>query len=357
MTDTIADAIAEAYDALDIPEPDFSAEELESEEQAPEVPVEQDGQTEEGEPEEAEEPEESEGEEDEGDGAAKTAKGGGSGEVIEVPEGATLRLPDGTEVPADKAVLFQAAFTRKTQALAEERKALETQFEEFQGVQQQVRDTYEQMNAWYTERVQRPADWVQEIAIESGDATRVIGRALYALAQAGQLDERLTKALGLTEGDGVPAQIAQEDELREQLTELQAWKESQEQTRQQQSAVHQRVAQYHEQWDEITTLYGAEFDSPQAENAAKRELVEFAQARGLTHNLVDAWQLMQAVKQPPKQAEAPKPKPQVTPAQQQALRAVTPRSVGGGSGKKVRTAPVSTRSAVLEALEEMGAAG
>lgn len=65
------------------------------------------------------------------------------GPTVDVPEGAVLRLPDGTEVEVDKAVLLQSDYTKKTQQVAEERKQLGSDREEFEAQRQQVTDAYE----------------------------------------------------------------------------------------------------------------------------------------------------------------------------------------------------------------------
>ena len=52
--------------------------------------------------------------------------------AVDIPEGAVLRLPDGTEVEADKAVLLQSDYTKKTQQVAEEPKRLDDERSEFE---------------------------------------------------------------------------------------------------------------------------------------------------------------------------------------------------------------------------------
>jgi hypothetical protein len=74
---------------------------------------------------EVEEMEESE-EESESDEPAEAG-------VVEVSEEMEFMLPDGTTVSGKDLLLRQADYTRKTQALAEERKELEAQLEELSG--------------------------------------------------------------------------------------------------------------------------------------------------------------------------------------------------------------------------------
>lgn len=300
---------------------------------------------EDGEPDESDPEEEDEGEDEDGEG------GSGSGDRVELKPGLKIVLEDGTEVSSDEVILFQRDYTKKTTALAEERRKLEDEREQFDGLKQQVEQTYEQMRDWYEARSGNPAAWVQEIALESGDPTRVVARALYDLGQAGALDPKFMETFGIEAGP--VAEVARDSAAEDRIAELEAKLQAQEQEREQQSRVREKVAQYQAQWDTIKSSTGLEFDSAESETEAKRELMEFARAKNLTGDLVDAYLLMQAVKGQSKQDEAPPaPDPQVT-KKKRALKAVNPRSSGGGrpAGKK---APADTRSAVLESLAEFG---
>jgi hypothetical protein len=272
--------------------------------------------------------------------------------VIEVVEGATLRLPDGTEVPADKAVLFQQAWTKKTTELAEQRREFEQEREAFVDLQAQVEQTYEDMSNWYQARVSDPAGWINEIALESENPTQTVAKALFDLARSGKLDRRFVETFGIEEG--VVAEIAQEASREDEVAALRERLDAQERRASEEAEVQQKVAEYQRQWGEIKLVHGASFESAAAEQEAKRELMEFAVARKLTHNLTDAYLLMQAVK-PQSQAPEPAPTPDpATTAKKRALSAVNPRSTAGGGGVAEKAVPKDARSAALEALAEFG---
>ncbi len=351
---SINEAFEEAYAELgldDTPDDGTVEEELEAE-------PEEDGQPE-GDPDDQPEPEpEDEGEADEDaedDDGEPEEDEEGDPEVVEIKEGATLRLPDGTEVPADKAVLFQQAFTKKTTELAEERRTLEKEREDFEGLQQQTQQTYEDMRNWYETRVANPSEWISEITLGSEDPTRTVAKAIFELAQSGKLDRKFVETFGLE--DGVVAETAQEASRDDELAALRERLDAQDRTASEEAAVQQKVAEYQRQWSDIKTSQGVQFEGQQDEQAAKRELMEFAVERKLTHNLQDAYLLMQAVKQQ-SQTTDPEPAPTRDPAtteKKRALGAVTPRSAaGGGTARSANTAPMTSRRAALEAVAEFG---
>jgi uncharacterized protein YgiM (DUF1202 family) len=268
--------------------------------------------------------------------------------TVEVPKGAVLRLPDGTTVEADKAVLLQSDYTRKTQQVAEERKRLESERNEFDTQREQITQAYEQMRGWYEERVSNPSDWVKEIISESQDPTTTIARALYELANDGKLDPQFVATFGIDAGE--VAERAKVSARDRELEDLRKKVEARERTEQEQARIREQAARYQSQWDEIKQSTGLSFDNADAEREAKRELLEFAVKSQLAHSLVDAYDLMRA-----RQAKAVKEQPAPDPAilaKKRASRAVTPRSDSVGPGRPKGNKPKSTREAALEALSE-----
>ena len=270
--------------------------------------------------------------------------------VVDVVDGALLRLPDGTEVDASQAVLLQRDYTKKTQQLAEERR-------EFEGQREQIAQAYEQMRGWYEERAADPTAWVQEIVSGSEDPTATIARSLYELANQGVLDPNFVATFGIDAGE--VAQKAQTSARDRELAEIRQKMEEREQAEAQQhyaqQAVRSQVAVYQQQWDQIKRDHGVAFDSPDAEREAKREVLEFAIDNGLANSLVNAYDLLQARKGRASSQSEPKSAadPQVT-AKKRASRAVAQRS--GGSGAAATPAkPKSTRDAALEAISEFAA--
>lgn len=265
--------------------------------------------------------------------------------VIDVTEGAVLRLPDGTEVDASQAVLLQRDYTKKTQQLAEERR-------EFDEQRTQVTEAYEQMQNWYEERSGNPTAWVQEIVSSTDDPTATLARALYELANDGKLDPAFVATFGIDAGE--IADRAQKSERDRELDELRKKFDDRERSEADQLRVREQAAVYQRQWDEIRSTHGVAFDSPDAERAAKKELLEFAVEAKLAHSLVDAYDLMMVRRgrsNPQSKPEARVPDPAVA-AKKRASRAVAQRSEGAGSAGSTPVKSLSTREAALEAISE-----
>ena len=265
--------------------------------------------------------------------------------TVDVPEGAVLRLPDGTTVEADKAVLLQSDYTRKTQQVAEERKRLDSERSEFEAQRQQTTDAYEQMRGWYEERAANPSDWVKEIVSVAQDPTTVIAKALYELANDGRLDPQFVATFGIDAGE--VAERAKTSSRDREIEELRRKVEDRERTEQEQARIREQAARYQSQWDTIVATNGLTFTDADSEREAKKELLEFAVKSQLAHSLVDAYDLMTVRK-----AKTEKPQPAADPAvlaKKRASRAVSPKSSNAGPTK---ARPRSTREAALEALSE-----
>jgi len=272
------------------------------------------------------------------------------GEEIPLSEDAVLVLPDGSRVPSKDVILFQKDYTKKTQQVAEERRRLESEREEFDDVRQQVEQTYNDMREWYESRVQDRTAWIQEIVSESENPTATIARAIYEMAQAGKLDPAFVETFGLDAGD--VAEIAKESSRDAEIAELRRKVEEREQGEAQAAAVQRYAAQYQQQWEAIKADRGLQFESPDAEVAAKREVLKFALDNNITRSLIDAYDLMRVRTgeiQSPEEPSAPQADPEIV-AKKKASRAVTPRSAVGGVPAKAK--PRSTRDAALQSLDE-----
>ena len=266
---------------------------------------------------------------------------------IDIPEGAVLRLPDGTEVDSKQAVLLQRDYTKKTQQLADERR-------EFEEQRQQVADAYEQMRTWYEERAADPTAWVQEIVSSAEDPTATIAKALYELANQGKLDPSFVAAFGIDAGE--VAERAQQTSRDSELEALKKKVEEREQAEEAQARVREQAAVYQRQWDDIKSNHALAFDSADAEREAKKELLTFALQSGLSHSLTDAYDLMlvRTGRFNPQSTQPTKGDPEVA-AKKRASRAVTQRSESAAGGGTKTTRPRSTREAALEAISEFAA--
>jgi hypothetical protein len=268
--------------------------------------------------------------------------------VIEVVDNAKLKLPDGTLVDADKAVLMQADYTRKTQELAEQRKSFETEKSELESAAAEVFQAYESAREWYESRAAKPADWVTEIVSESQDPTSVIAKAIYSLAQQGVLDPQFVESFGIEAGE--VAERAKTATVTDELAEIRAWKEQQEQQAQRQTAIQQQTQVYEKQWEEIKSSRQLQFADRVEELDVKRQLLEFAMQNKLGRSLIDAYDLM-TVRKPIAVQKQVEPDPAVA-AKKRANRAVTAKTAVSGSVKKPKR-DISTREALLEAMESV----
>lgn len=338
----IRELLEEQINALEVNSPDDNSDD---------IPDETDG-----EPEELEQDDspEDEGEDSEdGDAEADDDEAETVSEdelVIDVVENAKLKLPDGTLVDAGKAVLMQADYTRKTQELAEQRKAFENEKSELEAQAGEVFQAYESAREWYETRAAKPSAWIAEIVSESQDPTSTIARAIYDLAQSGILDPQFVESFGIESGE--VAERAKASAVTDELAEIKAWKAQQEQEAQRRAAVQQQAQRYEQEWETIKATRGLSFSDKVQELDVKRQLLEFAMENKLGRSLVDAYDLM-TVRKPIAVQKQGSPDPAVA-AKKRANRAVTPKTAISGNVKKPRK-NLSMREAILEAMEEVPA--
>jgi len=277
-------------------------------------------------------------------------------DVIDIKAGASIRLPDGTLVPADKAVLMQADYTRKTQELAQQRKQFDESVKKFQAHESEVRSSYESMRTWYEQRSSNPSAWIAEIASQSPDATGVIAKALYDLAEYGALDPKFVETFGLK--SGVVSEEARRAKIENELSQLRSSLEQREMTEKQreseaqrQGLVQKRAEVYEQEWEQIKAANNLFFKDRVEEIDAKRQLLQFAMENKLTKSLVDAYDLM-SVRVGRSKAQQPRVPSADVSENKRASRAVTPKTSVSGASKRMKK-QVSDREAILEAMESL----
>ena len=277
-------------------------------------------------------------------------------DVIDIKAGKSIRLPDGTVVPADKAVLMQADYTRKTQELANQRKEFDASVKEFQEHEQQVNQSYDSMKQWYEARTANPSAWIAEIASQSQDATGVLAKALYDLAENGALDPKFVETFGLK--SGVVSEEARRSKIENELDQLKSSMQQKEMTerqreaeRERQTLVQKRAAVYEQEWEQIKATNNLFFNDRVQEIDAKRQLLQFAMENKLTKSLVDAYDLM-SVRVGRSSAKQPKQPSVDVNESKRASRAVTPKTSVSGAAKRTNK-KVSDREAILEAMDGM----
>lgn len=337
----IRELIEEQMSALEVESPDDNSDD---------IPAETDGETEELVEDETPEDEAVESEDsetvvddDDGEPVAEDEL------VVEVLENAKLKLPDGTLVDADKAVLMQADYTRKTQELAEQRKSFESEKEKLESEASEVMQAYQSAVEWYESRASRPADWVAEIISSTDDPTSTLAKAIHDLAQAGALEKSFVESFGIEQGE--VAERAKNAVVTDELAEIRAWKRQQEEEASRQKAIAQQAQVYEQQWEEIKSTRNLEFSDRVEELDIKRRLLEFAMENKLGRSLIDAFDLMTVRSPINVSKQVPDPDPAVA-AKKRANRAVTPKTAVSGNVKKPKK-NLSTRDALLEAMEEV----
>lgn len=276
--------------------------------------------------------------------------------IIDIKAGTDIRLPDGTVVPADKAVLMQADYTRKTQELSQQRKEFEAKVSEFRQHEAEVRKTYDEMRSWYEQRVANPSAWISEIASQSPDATAVLAQALYELAGSGALDPKFVETFGLQSGDiserARQAKLESEiNQLRNSVQQKDELERQREAEKQRQDLVQKRAAVYEQEWEQIKATNNLQFESRVEEIDAKRQLLQFAMDNKLTKSLLDAYDLMSVRVGAPKAKQSQAPAADVS-DNKRASRAVTPKTSVSGATKRQKK-QVSDREAILDAMEAM----
>ena len=342
MLDALDSTIADAFDALAVDDanPDEGADDTGSDDLEPEL--EEAGDDEDGleldddVPEGDDDGDEGDGEPDDGDGEDD---GDPVGDPITVTDDDVIRLPDGTEVSVKESALRQADYTRKTQQLADERRALEEQ-------QSEVTQQYEQLTSWVQDRSQDPVKFAAEIAASTGDPTLGVAKVIKHLADSGQLDPQFAEAFGLTvdETIGQRGPQAEIDELKQTF-------EQEREQREQQAQQQQVVQHYLGQWDEVKQSEGVQFQDLEAEKAEFREVVEYAREHRIT-DLRRAY-AARAWENRGKGATSAPAKPDLAVRRKKrAASAVTPRS-SAGTPAQPRPKPRDVEDAASRAFDEV----
>lgn len=170
-----------------------------------EVDVETDGEGAEPEPEDAGD-EELVDEADEDDTSDGDEEDSEAEATVELDPEMTVRI-DGKDVKVKDALELKADYTRKTQALAEERKAFEAERE---GVAERIQYLADMERAW----VEEPAGLMASFAAASEAAEDLIAETVVTLAQSGAADANLALVKSVI---SLAANDLLDDELAEQF--------------------------------------------------------------------------------------------------------------------------------------------
>jgi len=277
--------------------------------------------------------------------AAADSEGDTDKGPIAVTEADVIVLPDGTEVSVKEAVLRQADYTRKTQALAEERRALEADKATANSAVEYVSNL---TKAWQTNQ----AEVVSGFVASTEDPTLVLSQVIVELAKLEKLDPKFLETFGITPEtqEKWAAEAKSQSELQSVKARLERFENEKAAAEAAQSARAQEesmIAEYESQWAQIKATSGLTLD-PVNEVEVKIELLQYALNNDIP-NLKAAWKALQFEKS--QAAPAADPKKAAVAAKKAATGAISPKSSGGSvSAPK----PInSIEDAVLQAFQEL----
>jgi len=264
---------------------------------------------------------------------------------IAVTESDVIVLPDGTEVSVKEAALRQRDYTRKTQALAEERKAFETERATAQSAVEYVDNL---TKAWQSNQ----AEVVSNFVASTADPTLVLSQVIVELAKAEKLDPKFAETFGITAEvqEKWAAEAKNQSELqsvKQRLERFEAEKAAAEAAQSAQAQEEALIAEYDNQWAQIAATNGLNLD-PAKEAEAKVELLRYALENEIP-NLKAAWKALQFEKSQAKPAADPK-KAAVA-AKKAATGVITAKSTGGSVVSS--QAPGSIEDAAWAAFQEL----
>lgn len=211
-------------------------------------------------------------------------------ESVELDTESSYTLSDGTEVTGQELAdgyLRQADYTRKTQAVAQQRKKLEQRENDITEWLQQVRENPSNAILEVASASQQPVGTIAGALAADGNATGNAALLLRTLADQGQLSQEFIDHFGI-ETSGPVSQQADQAAKDDRIEKLEKREQEREQERQRQ----QIVDQYHQQWETIKDTAGLDFAN-EDESQAKIELMRYARDRQIP-DLHDAYYSMKA---------------------------------------------------------------
>jgi hypothetical protein len=336
MADELTDIITEALTELENPTVDTPEEpELAEEPSEPELVEEPT----EDEPEEESEVEDQEAEVD-ADDEDSESEGEGEDETFEVKvDGETVEV---TLKEALAGYQRQADYTRKLQALSEEKKQFEVEMEQYSGVLEQVEalDT-----AWEED----PVGVLSHFMLNTENPTHALALTIKDLAAQGALETQFLEMFGITpEVRQSWAQEVETKQLRKKAEKAETASEARARELEQEAAVQAAVAEFDRQIDEILDAEGMDMTVSQRKTF-RSDLAKYARDNDIT-NLKAAYKAMRYEESKAKQAMAVK-----TVERAKAKKAATAVArTGSPAGTPVDSDNTDLRSVIMTAMKEQG---
>lgn len=234
----------------------------------------------------------------------------------------------------------QADYTRKMQALAEERKQFEEASEEIGGVLQQVQALDE---AW----AEDPVMVLAQFTANTDNPTHAVALLIKELAGAGMLEQQFLEMFGIT--PEVRQSWAQETRANQQMRAQRATQNetmTRAQELEQEQAIQQAIAEYDAQIDDILESEGLDL-TVKERKAFRSELAGYARDNDIT-NLKAAYKAMKYEESRKKQTLAKK-----TAERAKAKKAVTAVNRGSSpAGAPVDGGETDLRSIIMQAMKD-----
>jgi len=284
------------------------------------------------------------GEENPADAESSNEEKAPSGPIA-VTENDVIVLPDGTEVSVKEAALRQADYTRKTQALSEERKAFEAERATAQSAVEYVENL---TKSWQANQ----AEVVSGFVASTQDPTLVLSQVIVELAKTDKLDPQFMETFGITPEirEKWSSEAKSQSELTEVKNRLERFEREKVAAEQATSAKAEEealIAEYDNQWTQIKVSNKLDLD-PSQDVEAKLEVLQYALTNQIP-NLSAAWKALQFEKG--QTAKTTTPKNAAVDAKKAASGAISSKSSGGS----VVTAkvPGNIEDAVWTAFNEL----
>ena len=264
---------------------------------------------------------------------------------IAVTEEDVIVLPDGTEVSVKEAALRQADYTRKTQALSEERKAFEAERAAAQTAVEYVENL---TKSWQANQ----AEVVSGFVASTEDPTLVLSQVIVELAKSDKLDPQFMETFGITPEirEKWSSEAKSQSELADVKNRLERFEREKLAVEQATSAKAQEdalIAEYENQWTQIKVSNKLDLD-PTQDVEAKLEVLQYALANEIP-NLAAAWKALQFEKS--QTAKPATPKNAAVDAKKLATGAISSKSSGGSV--VTAKAPTNIEDAVWTAFNEL----
>lgn len=336
MTEALRDIINEAMQASQNPETqDTPAEAGDTEDTAAEVVTEEPVEVDEAEVEETEEAadETEEVETEDSEEAGETYEVTIDGETVDVSLKEALA-----------GYQRQADYTRKAQALSQER-------QEFEAARQELSETVEQVTSLDEAWNDNPVTVLAHFTAATDNPTQAVALLIKELAASNLLDREFLEIFGIT--PEVRAEWSQQSEvetLRQRVTRNDEQEQVRVQAQETEVAVKRAIVQFDKDIDEIIGNEGLKLSS-QKRAEFRQRLATYARDNELT-NLKAAYKALKYEEQSQKRKVAEKTAERTK--QKKATSAVARKGSSGDGGQPVAGEPKDLRSLILESMKENG---